>query len=282
MNKFDDFNSMLRQDDTMFHYTKGSVVLENILFTKQFRYSSLNNTNDPREYKYWFYGAHGYGGLSSNKDLDKKRRIAGQKLDRIRRFDFKVGGFCSNRLALTDTSINNDTENCDTKLDNILGYAKPRMWSQYGENHYGICLAFSIQCMVEAIKNQLGNKAIFFHHKVEYSNAIPYNVISLDANDLIEKDDSNIFALNHIKKCYKEVFFIKHTDYKDEDEFRFIIYYPTEEYFYLDISTCILAVIVGDRFHEIYTPLIEQFCSTFNVEYRRLSWNHGEPALLLR
>ncbi|MFH1283313.1 MAG: DUF2971 domain-containing protein [bacterium] len=275
MNKFDDFNSMLRQDDTIFHYTKGSIVLENIFSTKQLRFSSLKNTNDPREYKHWIGSGASGSDLSSCKDFDKKWNKAKQELDHIRIFDFKVSSFCSNKLKLTD---HNDESN------KIPGYTKSRMWAQYGDNHYGVCLVFSIQRMVEAIKNQLGNEVIFFHDRVDYSpdSSVPFEFRNLDGNALIEAEDLHEFALNHINRHYKKVFFIKHIDYQDEDEFKFIVYYPGAEYFFLDISACIQAVIVGDRFHEVYRPLVKQFCSALNIEYHRLYWSDGRSCLIYK
>ena len=136
---------MLCQKDIIFHYTKGSVALEHILSSKQFRFSSLNNTNDPREYKYWIEsGVGGWGDLSSNKHFFEKWSGAKQKLDRIRRFDYKVSSFCLNKLKSID---------CNAESNKNYGYTKSRMWAQYGDNHYGVCLVFSIQRIVEAIKN---------------------------------------------------------------------------------------------------------------------------------
>ena len=35
------------------------------------------------------------------------------------------------------------------------GYEKSRMWSQYGQNHEGICLVFSKKSLLEIIKKEL-------------------------------------------------------------------------------------------------------------------------------
>lgn len=274
MNKYDDFDSMLCQDDTIFHYTKGSIALEHILSTNQFRFSSLNNANDPREYKDWIEsGVGGVGDFSSNENFREKWGEAKQEINRIRRFDFKVGSFCSNKRKPI-------AHNAESNINH--GYTKSRMWAQYGDNHYGVCLVFSNQRMVKAIKSQIDKGVVFFHDRVDYSpdRSVPPEVLRFDGNALIKTPDLQTFALEHINTHYKKVFFIKHTDYQDEDEFRLIVYYPEAENVFLDISNCIQAVIVGDRFHKVYHSLTKQLCSSLNIEYRRLYWSDGRPCLL--
>lgn len=44
------FNKFIETEDALFHYTKLSIAVEEILFKRRFKLSLLKNTNDPREY----------------------------------------------------------------------------------------------------------------------------------------------------------------------------------------------------------------------------------------
>jgi hypothetical protein len=71
----------------------------------------------------------------------------------------------------------------------------------------------------------------------------------------------------------EELFFRKHIDYRDEAEFRVVVFGPDKKLEYLDVSSWIKCVIVGDRTPEAYIPLINQMCNALNIEFRKVHWD---------
>ena len=51
------------------------------------------------------------------------------------------------------------------------GYARPRMWEQYGDNHRGVCLVFDKAELHATVMPQLEALGPHWHGAVTYSNA---------------------------------------------------------------------------------------------------------------
>ncbi|MEK0371277.1 MAG: hypothetical protein QQN55_09015, partial [Nitrosopumilus sp.] len=57
----------LDSNNTIFHYTNTTRALEKILLYNKLKLSTLNNTNDPDEYKFIFFNSMGWGELDNKK-----------------------------------------------------------------------------------------------------------------------------------------------------------------------------------------------------------------------
>lgn len=171
---------------------------------------------------------------------------------------------------------------------NSHGFLKPRMWSQYGENHEGLCLVFSRKSTIDAMNEIVNSTCLFFHDEVEYHEYVRDSVrdtLHVNADLLAEKTPHEI-AIGHIRKCYKDLFFIKQNDFRDEDEYRFVICDTNElsterSIFKFDTKECLIGIIAGDRFHKAYNPLMQNVMENPNIDdCRKLHWEHGEYFLL--
>ena len=100
----------------------------------------------------------------------------------------------------------------------------------------------------------------------------------LDGNR-INSTEVGDFAWEHLSQHQDELFFRKLCDYSDEAEYRFVVFHSKERYFYLPIDSMMVAVIVGDRFHPVYKPLIEQLSNELECEFHSLRWHNGTPRL---
>jgi hypothetical protein len=80
---------------------------------------------------------------------------------------------------------------------------------------------------------------------------------------------------------FEYFFFRKHIDYRDEGEFRVVVFDPDNKLEPLDISTSLKGVIVGDRIHAPYIHLINHMCKKLNIECRQAYWSTSEPHMLL-
>jgi len=267
----------IKTSDALFHYTKRSIAIEHILHTKKFKLSLLKDTNDPREYKFKFFNTMGWS-LDPDTTIDLSNK-AHTVIDRILRYECRVMCFCTNNRP---TLILSDGSSVEDKHDCSKGWSKSRMWSQYGQNHYGICLVFSkkeLERLLSEMESQIRDyRANYVKYSQEYG--FDWEAITLDGNRL-QSEGVEGYSFNHVMENSEELFFRKHIDYRDEAEFRVVVFDPDKELEYLDVSSFIKCVIVGDRTPEAYIPLINQMCTDLNIESRRAYWERGKSHLLL-
>jgi len=271
-----EINEYINSDDALFHYTKVSVAIESILFTKKLKPSLLKDTNDPREYKFKLFSivSDGLGYDKLTKFLTETNPI----IDRILRFESKVLCFCSNKKP---TLILNDDNRVEDEYTCSKGWNKSRMWSQYGENHRGICLVFSKEGLEKELKTKRPQIVNYKSGYVQYSqkDIMAWEATTFDGNRL-NKDGAEDYSIKHIMENSEELFYRKHIDYRDEAEYRTVVFGPHRTLDYLDISSSIKGVIAGDRTPEAYFPLIKQLCGELQIESRRLFWDKGGSSLL--
>ena len=91
---------------------------------------------------------------------------------------YKFACFCANDL--TEQETNRDILEDQTKRS---GYDRLRMWAQYGENFYGVCIAFSARSIQKRLHEQLGEKAIIHAARVHYDKDLELNDRSLSDHD---------------------------------------------------------------------------------------------------
>lgn len=264
----------IETSDALFHYTKASIAIENILHTKKFKLSILNDANDPREYKDWLLNMSVEDPSNANISRDLLHK-AHNVVNRISKYECRVMCFCTNNKP---TLILSDGNSVEDKYVCSKGWNKSRMWSQYGQAYYGICIVLSksaLEIALGAIKPQI---RYYRASDIHYSQ---HGKITITLNgDMFQKGGEE-YLYNHIIENFEELFFRKHIDYRDEAEFRVVMLDPDKKLEYLDVSSLIKCVIVGDRTPDVYIPLINQMCTDLNIESRRAYWVKGQPHLLL-
>ena len=123
------------------NFLDSETAMEYILNNKTLKFGLLKNTNDPYEYK--------------------KKSIITCTVESEKEKDFKnnsIEDIIQNTLFLSFSTNLIDDSNLIRK-----GYEKSRMWSQYGENHEGICLVFSKESLLEIIKKELSENYIIYY-----------------------------------------------------------------------------------------------------------------------
>jgi Protein of unknown function (DUF2971) len=103
------------------------------------------------------------------------------------------------------------------------GFHKPRMWTQYADQHRGVCLIFDRTKLAKAIENQLSEGQIRMTGPVEYVNrsilpqlsvAEPFT-IDIDALESVRR---TAYPQLHLQRLYKVLFFEKMVDCKHGTE----------------------------------------------------------------
>lgn len=264
----------IESEDAIFHYTRASVALENILFNGKFRLSLLKDTSDPIEYKDKLLHMNG---SKLPQEAIKLYDEAHHVFNRIIRRECRVMCFCSNTIP---TIILDKRETIQDNAVNTIGWSKSRMWAQYGENHRGICLVFSKKAIgadLVDIKENVLAKNIQYSTRV----GISPDAYTLNGNQLVEDGVEN-YCYNHINRHSETLFFTKNIDYRDESEYRVVVFDPNHNYEFININKSIKGVIAGDRTPDVYFPLILQLSERYGIECRRAYWERGlgRPCLL--
>jgi hypothetical protein len=276
MDQFEAFEEFVNSGDALFHYTKLSTAIEKILAEKRLRLSLLKDTNDPREYQFKLLGMTGWSLPPEARDLyDRCHPV----LDRIVRFECRVLCFCTNAKG---NIIQKNGGPLEDPIPSVSGWAKSRMWSQYGESQHGICLVFSRSSVQNEIEKF--SDSIKWSHaaQVEYTTEerMPFHSLNIDGNSLVV-EGVEPYCSKHVELNRNDLFFTKHVDYRDESEFRLVVHDPKNVVDYIDIGSSIRGIITGDRTPKVYFPLLESYSRDLNVEARQARWDRGKSHLLL-
>ncbi|MBW2343659.1 MAG: DUF2971 domain-containing protein [Deltaproteobacteria bacterium] len=271
----DFFNDIFVHQDNnlLYHYTKKETAIDEILFNGKLRFSPLKEVDDPREVEEWVWKIYNprLGDGSGSKALDA--------INRFLRNNCKVLCFSQDLIGIEEIEVSGPS-NYWRKKAYEKGFARARMWSQYAEGHKGICFAFSKEKTIDAIK-ECFKDCFIFHDSVSYMNGSERAIKAqgIDSTQ-IKIDGINNYFKSYLDEYHNTLFFEKLKDYRDEREYRFVIYNERpEEYEYIDIADILEGVIVGMYFDKKLYRCINKFASAYNFKPRNMSWQQGTPVL---
>ena len=250
----------------VYHYTTRGAAFEHILPTKSLRLSSLATMRDPLENKERAEAL--FAPISwPPADVEKLRALE--------------------RDAIRNTKILSLT--VDRPLDpgvsepHAWGYARPRMWEQYSENHAGVCLVFDREhlhrCALQSLEPI--NRTAF--GEVIYSD-LPLagypNARSLNATSLTVAGDGDTARgyRDHLERNAEELFFRKVEDWSSERELRYLLLDDNGVAVAVPFER-IRAVILGERFPSWQLPGAAAACSEVGAELLKMEWA-GVPTLI--
>lgn len=125
------------------------------------------------------------------------------------------------------------------------GTNHPAMWAHYADNSNGLCLVLDKKELMNANKERL--KGYFSR-----MGQIMYRHHCEPKDEIVNSSYTNVSEFVH--KNYRELFFIKHKDWKYENEERFFIESPE---FYLNIKGAIKYVVIGARLKQDENRLLQ-------------------------
>ena len=194
--KESEIKTYIESDDAIFHFTRKDTAIEHILNTGILRFGLLGMTNDPQEYSSRMITPSGWG------DLKKYREEISEITKTIEGMIQSSGllSFCQN--SYDGTGIQE------------TGCLKSRMWSQYGENHSGICLVFSKQKLLEKADQELSEELIIYKEPVTYIDPFENRGgigLSINESELAEQKNDEIIN-NYMERTHKKIFFQKQPD----------------------------------------------------------------------
>jgi len=243
----------------VYHYTSMNTALKYIFPSKELRCGSVKNFNDPQE-KY-------------------VRRLSARimhDVDKDPYFDYNwdnitndVSEIIVNLMKII--SFAQDGEKTSVDTNSWCGALKPRMWAQYADNNKGVCLILNKEKLIMNMKNNFAPFLLF--GDVNYSCSIA-DVRSIVDNMYVESEKIckyNIcktkYAMDMIINRGKILFFNKNMDWKDENEFRFIIVSQENKDKYFNIDGILEGVIVGTDALMSEIEMIKFWNKNFNKNF---------------
>jgi len=243
-----------------YHYTTRAAGFEHVMPTKSLRLSSLAAMRDPLENK------------ERAEHLLAPISWSGSDIERLRALE---------RAAVRNTKILSLT--VDRPLDpgvseaHSWGYARPRMWEQYAENHAGVCLVFDRPHLhhralkqLEAIDRTAWGEVIYSDFPlVGYPSAR-----RLDATSLAVAGDGDTARgyRDHLKKNAEELFFRKVEDWASERELRYVLLDHDDHYVAVEFER-LRAVILGERFPDWQLPGAAAACQEAGAPLLKMAWS---------
>ena len=257
------FSNYHDERNIIYHYTKKTTALKKILRNNEFLFSHNKNLNDPKENKIWF-----------NSDIKE------QSFDWRAYFDFY-----QLNVQLACFTIDNIREM--KKYDDTIGlvypgrgFNHPRMWAQYSDNHEGICLAFDKDKFALNI-NKVKNLRKLYSDKIMYVPSLFHNINSEKIYNAYQVDSDNSrlaideLALMKIKQGKKTFFFRKLLDWKDENEYRFVVVSKSANQISIPIDNSLVTIILGWQFPEDDLEEIIELGKKYKVHVYQMEYHNG-------
>lgn len=243
----------------LYHYTSLEAAIEKILYSGNMRLGPFKQTNDPRESQDW--GISGIGDLDDSGPLFQLLNLVNED-----RKMCKV-------LCLTQDDMEHNRLGYGRR-----GFARSRMWAQYAVRHRGICLVFDARELDNEINKELGSKGKIYKGIVKYTDSMD-EVKAASTFDLAEfqKDKIENIIRKHIDKYASTLFFSKNRDWKDETEYRYVLYSEDSEPQFIAINSSLKGIVLGVDFPKAYYPVITYFKEKYLLEVRCMSWDNGIP-----
>lgn len=252
----------------VYHYTRAGVARDFILKNGTIQLGRLASTNDPREAKDWEFDLWTDGAC----DLGKYRMAElSSWFSRALKQCVRLACFSMDREPFTGDPVGDILHR---------GFAKPRMWAQYSENHTGVCLVFDRVALVEALRQSLGSN-IALVGPVTYRDH--YGVRDLVWHeyainvDRLEALGMASYVGHHIERFHDALFFEKLADWRDETEWRILALSGQDEPLYIPYGDSLVGIMHGASIDRLVSDELLKMTDDARVEHMGLRWKNSNP-----
>jgi hypothetical protein len=217
------------------HYTKGEtakLIIENMTL----RFGKICESNDPIEMKNFDI----FLPRENIKEQAVKERSVKVQLKSYLDKILQLLCFSKGDIKNIDGDMDGDGKEIDIEDDiidsvNIDNFSErppyylPRMWAQYGGNHKGVCLIFNNDKLIDQVKEQSKSLHHFKHGKIIYENFLKDDILRNQSASRVysylnASTDPAAFIQEYLKNSSSLNYFIKDIDWKDEREYRFLLW----------------------------------------------------------
>lgn len=255
-------------EQLVYHYTSAETARDHILASGTLRLSTYEATNDPRETKAWAFAL----GTNENRDLGAyPYRQTAEQFSALLKANAKVCCFSTDAAPLTGDDV--------TDILN-RGFAKPRMWTQYGHNHAGVCLVFHRDALVAQVQSASAG-SLLLSGQVTYRNRTisrPLTAHEFMLNvDLYESLGPVAYARSHVQVHHRALFFEKLRDWSEEAEWRLVRLAATPGPEHVHFKDALVGVIHGAGIDPKMSWSIAEMTDDSKVTHMGLVWKNGTP-----
>lgn len=256
-------------DRYVYHYTPAATALEHILPHRQLRFGRYTNTNDPKESRTWSFSTWAARAEDlAAYDLTETSRWLSDEL----KSKARLACFATDQGPLTGDHIR-DIYN--------RGWARSRMWAQYAGNHSGVCLVFDRKKLGALIQARFGGDCDVASGPVSYFDRSVFPRMDeqeyLINTDFLRKVGKEEYVRWHLQAHHERLFLEKLMDWRDEREFRWVLFSGSEEDLLLDLEDALVGIMFGDRASDEDIDRAISLTAGSGLSYAGLRWKNCSP-----
>jgi len=258
----------------LYHYTSFNTLINYIFNENTLRFSPYKVVNDPLESKNWKFKLKYDSKLFKDfdfSDVEEAIKTVGISMIKYNKL------LCFSRDYPNNFPISTNQPNDFINRNWSRGFGYPRMWSQYGNNHKGVCLVFDKQKLIKEINQKFIKTHQILHSEVIYgiytskNDSFPYN-IHLTEKLLL---DFNTEISNHLEKNRLGLFFTKSSDWINEVEYRWVINSPNEGFEYYRFNNSLEGIVFGSKVTNKEIKSVRTEIKKYKIE-----WDYLNPKLI--
>ena len=253
-------------DELVYHYTSSDIALNHVLSAGTIRLGAYEQTNDPQETRSWVFAL----ATSGPQDLGSYAfEETSQTFSALLKQTTKLACFSTDSGPLTGDHVSDILNR---------GFAKPRMWAQYGLSHTGVCIVLNKAKLLNAVAEQFPER-LTISGPISYKNSPSLGLSSEYVLDMHQWETlgSSAYAKKFIGLYHKPLFFQKLRDWRDECEWRIVLWLDTPEPAYLNIESALVGVIHGANIDIDTSIKIAESTDDAKVTHMGLTWKNNSP-----
>jgi hypothetical protein len=259
----------LPDGDLLYHYTTRGRAFEQILPTARLRFSPYRAMRDPLENKAWRPPPAAYWGSAAQGQPGDP----GHPETNYWQFNAWAAEIWAQAHLLAFT-IDAD----DYSIENEVfgrGWARARMWEQYGEGHAGVCLVFDRDRLIANVAESLDQLHLArpYHGRVEYteSGKEPLRL----TGDMLKEEVSQERVAAFIEDKHDSLFFLKALDWRSEYEYRFVVTAPPGgEGVFVEFGDALVGVVAGEKFPDWQVAGALELANRHESKALQLHWDN--------
>lgn len=259
---------MINQFAKVAHYSR-LANLANILHDQRIKLSRVSDLDDPRESSFsWIE----YAGIGHEVDAEGMTLVS----KAIANIGSSLRMFCSVSSCMNIESLSS------CPVESAI-YGRPRMWSQYGDNSRGFCVILNKDIITASIAKAAKNPQHLVYGKVDYINWLHLveSRVYIEHSPAIAAQSFDAFGIVSSNKMLESVYFKKSLDWRDENEFRWLLYTESTEDIFISITGAVEAVVLGCKFPENQISQVVDYCRKLSCSCYRLNYTHPTYEVIL-
>lgn len=244
----------------LYHYTSAETAMK-ILHSNSLLFGKLCNTNDTTESKIRI-SFDSPSRVSDKSYLEKCQAITEYLRENKDGFQLLCFSLDTYVTANMRTRYLKKISENEAYYDVYgRGFALPRMWAQYAQNHNGVCFVLNKEKIIEKVDAE---RSFFEAGSVHYANiAGTYHIKEKQVDSIYNKiknaANGNLPYLAEMKNndFLKYNFFEKSADWSNEQEYRIIIYSCTDERQKIpNLADAVEGIVIGERMDSTHKDIL--------------------------